>query len=65
MRHGQILSVFEQKQEIEIDGNKLKYMANFGIPSSQYFLLSTEEKSKMLKIYYSKNLSAYFGDGKI
>lgn len=66
------LSIFEEKQDIEIDENKLRYMASkiairdfFGIPSSQYFSLSTEAKSKMLRDYYLKNLVIYFDQGKI
>lgn len=58
------LALVEQKQEIEIDENKLKRMISkksiwdfFGIGQSQYFLLPVAEKNKMLKKYYTVNIS--------
>lgn len=66
------LSILEQGQEIEIDESKLGYIASqisiwdyFGLTNSQYLRLSPEEKLKMLKEYYVKNLNDYFGMGKI
>ena len=50
------LPLVEQKQEIEIDENKLKHMISkisiwdfFGLSQSQYFLLSVEKKLKCLR----------------
>ena len=50
------LALVEQKQEIEIDENKLKHMISiisiwdfFGISQSQYFLLSVKKKLKCLR----------------
>lgn len=67
-----LLSIVEPKQEVEIDQDKLKYMVSqksiwgfFGITSSQYSLLSSDEKTAMLKKYYIKNLSTFYGNGKL
>lgn len=66
------LALVEQKQEIEIDENKLKHMISiisiwdfFGISQSQYFLLSVKKKTEMLKKYYTDNVLVFYGDGKI
>ena len=65
------LSIFEKKEEVKIDEEKLPFMASkvdiwdfFGISQSQYLSLSTEEKSKILREYYKKLLIVYFCDGK-
>lgn len=67
------LALVEQKQEIEIDENKLKHMISkisiwdfFGISQCQYFLLSVKKKkTEMLKKYYTENVLVFYGDGKI
>ena len=65
------LSIFEQKEEVKIDEEKLRFLAtkvdiwdHFGITRSQQLSLDTDQKTKMLKEYYKKLVAVYFGDGK-
>lgn len=52
----------EQKEKVRIDEEKLRFLVtkvdtwdHFGTTRSQYLSLSTDQKSKMLKEYYTKN----------
>ena len=65
------LSIFEQKEEVKIDEEKLRFLAtkvdiwdHFGITRSQKLSLDTDQKAKMLKEYYKKLVAVYFGEGK-
>ena len=69
-----LLSILEEnQQQVDqcIDAEKLKYIASkisiwdyFSIPRLQYLVLDDAEKSRMLKEYYRKLVTKYFGTGK-
>ena len=65
------LNIVEQKEEVQIDAEKLRFIASkvtiwdhYGISRSQCVSLSEPQKVTMLKAYYKNLLPVYFGDGK-
>ena len=63
-------NIVEQKEEVQIDAEKLRFIASkvniwdhYGISSSHYVSLSEPEKA-MLKGYYKNLLPVYFRNGK-
>lgn len=61
------LSIVEKKEDIQIDAEKLRFLASkvdiqdhFGITRSQQVSLNAGEKSNMLKGYYKSLSQVYF-----
>ena len=70
-RYFNILEAPHQQQEETFDDEKIKFMNLqisiwdiFGVPQTTYLSYPNEEKSRMLKEYYSKLFNKFYGQGK-